>query len=538
MDAILVGSNVDITRILQTRQFLQDRNVLGQTPIHLAVLRPRALLDILELWPCFDVQDNFGKSPLDYAAAYGFVESTKALLKIGLHQINAQHLEFLNIAMVWRHWNVITETLAFLRTTACFSEYFLQGQIDQLVTTYLHFSYQSRAEDFKILMDLGANPHMIFENGDTLLHRLWHEKQVAILFDIGYHYVDRPNLKGRTALMASISRCHCELYNSILARGCRVNHRDSYGLSELHIACQKMNQTGSPYSEDTSFILKRVSKNIALIAKLLYHGADPLSHDTCRCPCSPEGCSPSTRLLLPWSSQYSTGFVWILEWLLMLKESRGEANAQKALLELIRVSEFEKAGMTHLCCQRRASMPGPIAEDEVDEILDEERHFTAQLNDTMRHIATDYKDIEVEESWLKLLPNFYKPQTDVQHMRWTWATWKGGSSSRNNQLNPPPWHSTSTRGSDNMYLIRPDSNSRGSDPRFWIDETCDEFRSEKGPTIVPRIRKSRLYSRWIGYFYGSHTTYDYPFPIGRKWHEDREYWAIRQYEVLDGYALR
>ncbi|KAJ5172264.1 hypothetical protein N7492_004857 [Penicillium capsulatum] len=437
MDAILVGSTVDITRILQTRQFLQDRNVLGQTPIHLAVLRPRVLVDILELWPCFDIQDNSGKTPLDYAASYGYVESIKALLNVGLHQINAQHLEFLNMARAWRHWNVITETLAFLRAAACFSENFLQRQIDQLVTTYLHLPWQSRPEDFKILIELGTSPHMFFENGDTLLHRLWHEKQVATLFDFGYHNVDHPNLEGRTALMASISRCDCVLYDSILTRGCNVNHRDSHGLTALHMACRKLNRAGSIYSEDPSFILKCVSKNIVLIAKILHHGADPLSHDNCRCPCSPDGCSPSTKLLLPWSPQNSTGSIWVLEWLLILKKSRGEATAQRVLLELIRISEFEKAGMTHRCCQRGANTPGSIAEDEVDEILDEERHFVSQLNDTMRH-AKAYEGSEVEESWLKLLSNFYKPQTECQHMKWTWATWKGGSSSLNNQPDPHP----------------------------------------------------------------------------------------------------
>lgn len=224
MDAILVGSTVDITRILQTQNFLQDRNVLGKTPIHFAVLRPKVLVGILELWPCFDIQDNSGKTPLDYAASYGFVESIKALLTIGLHQINSQHLEFLNMARAWHHWNVIIETLAFLRTTGRFSENFMQGQVDHLMTTYFHFSWQSRPEDFKTLVDLGANPHLIFENGDTLLHRLWHEKQVDTLFDVGYHYVDHPNLEGQTTLMASISRYNCVLYDSILTQGCDVNY--------------------------------------------------------------------------------------------------------------------------------------------------------------------------------------------------------------------------------------------------------------------------------------------------------------------------
>jgi hypothetical protein len=219
-----------------------------------------------------------------------------------------------------------------------------------------------------------------------------------------------------------------------------------------------------------------------------------------------------------------------------LKESKGEATAQKALLELIRVSEFEKAGMTHLCCQRRADAPGPIAEDEVDEILDEERHFVSQLNNTMQHISQIYEGFEVEESWLKLLATFYKPQTELQQMKWTWATWKGGSSSRSNQLNPPPWHLTGTQGPHNLHLIRPNTAFGVSEPRFWIDESCDEFRSENGPTIVPRIHKSRLYSEWVEYFYRSQKMHDYPTRMDRKWHEHRKYWATRQSETLDRYT--
>lgn len=532
MDAILCGSKSEIMKFLRCAQSFQGKNVFGQTPIHLAVLRPSVLLRVLEVWPHFDILDDSGRSPLVYAAAYGCVESVILLLKAGADQINAQHLEFLDYARAWRHWDVVTKALVFFRTTRLFSDAFLKSQIDRLMVTYLHLSWQGRPDDFRIMIDLGANPHFLFEDGDTLLHRLRHDAQVNALFETGYEYIDRPNFEGRTALMSSISRCHCLLYNNILARGSNVNHQDNRGLSALHMACQKMNQEIFAQSE-SSYMLQDISTKIVLIAKLLHHGADPLSYDNCRCACSPNGCSPSTKLLLPGRSNGSTGYVWVLEWLLTLRESRGEATAQTALVDLIRAREFDRAGMTHVCCRRNASSCGPMEEEEIDEILDEEKVFVSELNDTMKQVVESLDNGAIEENWLKVMVGFHVLETEHENKIWSWATWKGVSSSQSNGTSPPPWHSSKAQNLCSTNPIRASIASVGNEPHYWIDETCDEFRREQGPRTVHRIYRSRLYSAWVEYFYRNQASHDYPARLNREWHKYRKYWATRQTETLD-----
>ncbi|EAW17044.1 uncharacterized protein NFIA_004000 [Aspergillus fischeri NRRL 181] len=277
------------------------------------------------------------------------------------------------------------------------------------MANYLHLDWQGRPEDFKIMIDLGANPHFLFEDGNTLLHRLWHDTQVNALFEAGYEYIDRPNSK----------------------------------------------------------------------------------------------------------------------------EFRGETTAQKALAELVRAIEFERAGMTHVCCQRKAFSRGPMEDEEIDEILDEEKDFISELNDTMEQSVRGIDDGSIEETWLKIMVSFHAPETDNGNNLWSWATWKGvGSSKSNDQIRPPPWHSSKMK-EYNIRPIRASAASAVDEPRYWIDETCDEFRREEGPRIMQKIRKSRLYSAWVEYFYRNQALHDYPTLIDKEWHERRKYWATRQAEMLD-----
>jgi hypothetical protein len=62
-----------------------------------------------------------------------------------------------------------------------------------------------------------------------------------------------------------------------------------------------------------------------------------------------------------------------MEFLLMLIDIQGRKIAQKALLDINRVHEFELADMTHICCNRKYNCAHePMDDTEVDEIIDEE----------------------------------------------------------------------------------------------------------------------------------------------------------------------
>src|ERR1700722_2976603 len=83
MDAILGDSRDEIVSCLQDPQALLGRNSLGQTAVHLAVIRPTELTRLLDAGAELNAQDCRGRNPLEYASVYGCVDSVIILLEAG-----------------------------------------------------------------------------------------------------------------------------------------------------------------------------------------------------------------------------------------------------------------------------------------------------------------------------------------------------------------------------------------------------------------------------------------------------------------------
>lgn len=536
MDAILSGTITDIKNSLEKSCSLDGRNDLGQSAVHLAVLCPNALSHILKRRINLNLQDNEGYSPLIYAAAYGCIESVILLLKAGACPISvdesgSKHIEFLDHARRWRHWEVITDAIRYLRASSSYSSNFISGEVDYLMARYMREFWMGQSANIKLLLELGANPNLILDGGNTLLHGVCGEAEAVALFDAGFKNIDYQNARGRTALMSAIQWGSYGLCKAIMARGAKVNQQDNNGTSALHMMCRKLrNIGGSAYYGDTSAVLWRISEKMVKIAMLLDQCADPLIRDGCRCPCSPEGCSPSTYLLSKVAMSSSYGYIWTLHWLLSLKEFQGPSTAQKALTDLIRVTQFNSLGMTHVCCQRKTKYPGPMEEEEINEILSEEKYIRMELEDKMGAVA-EY-DENFLETWLELLIKSYAHREDPTESRWTWGVWRGEEDNISFlSATPPPWEPRSkSQGSSNAPLLKAQPALH---PNYYIDAHCDEFREERGPMIVPQVASIRLYSAWVDYFFEHHVEYDYPTKIDTLWYNERKYWASRQAEALE-----
>ena len=97
MDAVLCGSTDDIFRCLQNSQSLIGGNLRGQSALHLAAaLRTAALPVLFECGVEVDVQDNRGRTPLGYVAAYGTAQSVILYLKRSVkdHEDDLKHIPF------------------------------------------------------------------------------------------------------------------------------------------------------------------------------------------------------------------------------------------------------------------------------------------------------------------------------------------------------------------------------------------------------------------------------------------------------------
>jgi hypothetical protein len=126
----------------------------------------------------------------------------------------------------------------------------------------------------------------------------------------------------------------------------------------------------------------------------------------------------------------------------MTKEYGSESIAQQAFLDLVRVKQFDKIGMTHLCCHRKRSLSSSsklMVEEEIDEILDEERYLIEELEDFMRTFA-ERLDSPIEENWIKLLPGYFVPWKEQDEELRFWRTSNDLTLRIGLEPHPPPWY--------------------------------------------------------------------------------------------------
>ncbi|KAJ5391643.1 hypothetical protein N7509_007133 [Penicillium cosmopolitanum] len=539
MDSILCGTKPEILNLLEHPQCLQGKNCLGQTAIHVAILRPDVLSTLLQTYSKFDVADineaDFcGNSPLDYAAAYGYTDSVIQLLRAGADPLKDGHLRFLHWALFWDHWDVAKKVFAFFRTTAHFSSAFLKIELHHLMervpghsdmSRWWRRAYWGRSPEFlERMFSLGVDRNILFENGNTLLHYAKDSKWIDCVFNAGFQQIDHRNNEGETALMDLIPD-GSELVGHPLTQGCSVNHQNNRGETALQKAFAKEEfhrvptSVGGTTATLKSFYHESMSNDLATIAKLLHHGAATSIHDKCRCPCAPDGCPP-VRQLLRLHGQ-SIAYIWIMECLLMLIDIQGQPVAQKALFEIKRVHEFEVADMSHVCCNREPSRPNePLDDAEIDEIIDEEKEFVELLEKKMKDPATSPDKNSIEESWLTLLPHFRTPDKPFRREEY-WRSCDPYSMYLSEQV-PLTSDTLLSHGITRMLNI---TRAEEEKDQYWtLVEATD------GHAMPP----SSIYPAWVEWVYKNPDKYDYPFPVDRNWYERRKYWATRQAEVLEG----
>lgn len=221
------------------------------------------------------------------------------------------------------------------RTARRFSGAFLKSDVYSLLRYFIVHKLQAgRGEDLKAMVDSGANIRHVFDDGSTIHHRIEDSKLVDLLFEAEDNRINQVNTIDRTALMSAISGNRHSVCNNILAREPNVHHHDDGETSTLHIARWNRNSLSSSTTSDLPDDLDGVPKVIAIVARLLDHGADRLCHDKSRCP-------PTTGVHPIAVKLGLSSYIWVLEWVLMLKVFRGEVAANGAVEELIRIREFE-----------------------------------------------------------------------------------------------------------------------------------------------------------------------------------------------------
>ncbi|KAK1999868.1 ankyrin [Colletotrichum falcatum] len=395
-EAVIFGAPESI-RKLAPRYNVNERDFLGQTPLHFAVSYPRHLEVLLEFAPDLDAPDNYGNTPLMYAAAENRAESVMMLLEAGANlvaQESRHNRTFMHYAAMRSHWKLLLEFLERIEAlegkevaeswARCATLQFHAARPDVLrerdVTLY---QFLVKCGDVNFVYD--KRDHL----GNTLLHDASSISDLDALLDTRFNLINHTNSAGRHPLIAAAARGVPSLVEGLLNAGADIGLKDHWQRTALHhaLALLKIRAVNAPW------------KAMDTVRILVAHGADLLCRDNCRCPCSPEGCLPGVELMhtIDYERWHAIFPVWAIEWVCLVYENKGVNGAKSAVASLLRRAKHEEMDMTHVCCRRRpqppwdpdpfSHSPSCIPDDDINDILNEESELIEMLENEMTQSA-------------------------------------------------------------------------------------------------------------------------------------------------------
>ena len=386
-----------------------EKNFLGQTPLHLAAPSLELISILCESGHDVDAQDKWGATPLIYAGALGNTEAVQFLIAHGanISITDSEGEGFLGYASRAGNWDLVLDALGTIRPH-CSPEDFQHHVYESLTgLVWLGRHTEETTTYFIALVELCDNvddvlfydPHTWTEN-NNLLHYVSNCEEAEVLVRCGFTGFNQPNSAGETPMISLISHLDATLFRFLLDRGANINHVNSHGQSILLHLIKRVGSFDSGIWSVMDWIDVCVSEKV-----------DIFSSDSC----CPGGCivssmfdvsfrEPTGRLSKPAS------VVWALELLSLVEEKRGPEESQQVLLSLLHATWAQKLGITHACCGRGAYTVSSIgngssAPEYALEILDKEE-LIEELNNTMCTLPSDSFEI-LRTNWMLLLKKIF-----------------------------------------------------------------------------------------------------------------------------------
>jgi hypothetical protein len=413
-----VGSVVQL--LPKTHHLQEHRNFLGQTPLHLAVVDREIFALILNTDNDLDldVTDNWGITPLMYAAAMGATDAVKLLIMKGANLMARDerwNRDFLKYALGRGHWNIIIlalDTIHLRYGPKAFQQYvrwallhLLYNNTELMESRDSYFEYLVEACD-----DVNFEIQDCHEGTDcnNLLHYVRSQKEFNALTRRGFRCFNEPNSDGKLAIFSIASRVsNADLTRLCFENGTDVNHIDHHGRSILFQILPRLRHLDHT-TWDTHDSIKLC----------LAWDLDISISDCCKCACSTDGCHSTAAFDTSFTSSIFSGlpnFVWAFEWLSLVEQYRGFNAAKSVLLSFIRRTLSDMLEITHICCHRgegirsgiyRLYQSKSIPEEDAEEILDEEQELIDTLEKEMQ--GYESKGLGVLKSqWMMLLKQRY-----------------------------------------------------------------------------------------------------------------------------------
>ncbi|KAE9370181.1 ankyrin [Stipitochalara longipes BDJ] len=444
-EAILIDSAQVVQLRVRNSQAQEEKNVLAQSPLHLAVWRSQHLQTLLEAGFDVNARDWNGRTPLMYAAAAGMRDVAVALVQAGadiwIRDILHSRHTWLEYGTLSTHWPLVLDVIDVVRQSSRFSPDEIQNLLDAAIKSWARTTSKARnSSQFATILQWGVDPDIRFTakwptykaSSSTLLHCIENSTDFDTLLRAGFTSFNHSDSRGSHALMTQISAGDPELIHKSINAGSRVDHQDLNGNTALHV-CAEFLRSGIlsivPQECDFRFQLLKIAK------VLLSSGADPFLADHCHCPCSISGCTPAGMLLKDFHQKIQdithrsyplTMHSWVNQWFQLLKGiETDDQHSKRFYLDMIRLSKFEQLELTHTCCRftnHEYRHWVTLEDEDVEEIRDEEQELSVILESEMNAIQL-CSVAELEFIWRKEMDKLMQLQgnnfMDVGHVQTT-----------------------------------------------------------------------------------------------------------------------
>ncbi|KAK1454927.1 hypothetical protein CMEL01_03687 [Colletotrichum melonis] len=227
-----------------------EKNSLGQTPLHLTVPDPQSVKALIDSGHSVDSTDVNGITPLMYAAALNHEDSVMLLIQSGAdaYTKDQQDHDFLHFAAVCGNWTLIFNFLTRLKDIA--DKTVVEGWTESAVILY-HIIYPDRPHlrEISLTQFLAKLSSVNFTFDDvargTANNSLLHFPSTIPLFETlstaGFKLFNHQNSSGQTPLMVAASSDNPELVKRLLERGTDISLKDRGDCTALDIAFNRRN---------------------------------------------------------------------------------------------------------------------------------------------------------------------------------------------------------------------------------------------------------------------------------------------------------
>lgn len=445
--AVLQKSESLLRSLIQQRGTPDEKNALGQRPIHLCADWAAGTRILLDAGFKCNVLDDNHVTPVEFALALDGSEAASLLFKAGCpltcwvyHSKMTGCETFSSEHSIRTRWPIqaygpkalnlllIKEIIDRRTRVANLASHHLpQHVLDWLGSLGTAVDDNTAHATWEALIKLGFQiPPGLDTLGLFVYHQYLTVDLAELLYNMGFCNLDAYDSSGLTPLMVWACQWKPDMAVAtwFLENGADPlkPHRD-HDLNALHVAicarrpfhllfsCQlkrafsswwllnklSINQLIDPVVIDGGYDTKIISP----IMQRLLQEISPTSHDSCKCSCSASGCTPTTMLLKchlsyyglgrdRWLSEYVyKGSALLFSWYMAIAAVGGPVNEVRE--EVRRFIAFAELDLTHTCCRKGFRFVEAIVlmpKEDVEDIREEEEELIDQLEQILNNFES------------------------------------------------------------------------------------------------------------------------------------------------------